>query len=104
MNRLTQYILPIFLVAMISCEEKEDFLFKGPNHVVFSQESSEILESHLDPSGNNFNQPLEIQVHLVSPLLNATTVIEYTVSGSAVEGVDYIIDDRDREDLHRCGI
>ena len=103
MNRLTQYTLPIIFLAIVSCGEKEDFLFKGPNHVVFTEESSEILESHLDPVGNNFNDPLEIEIHLVSPLLNATTTIEYTVSGSAIEGVDYVIDDRDKEILIGAG-
>ncbi len=103
MNRFDQYIMGIALLALISCGEKEDFLFKGPDHVVFTEQSSEMLESFLDPSGNNFNDPLEIEIHLVAPLLNATTVIEYTVSGSAVEGVDYIIDDRDKEVLIGAG-
>jgi len=103
MKVILKNIGSLILVLAMSCEEPEDFLFKGPNHIVFSEETSEILESHLDPAGSNFNDPLEIEVHLVSPLLNATTIVEYTVSGSAMEGVDYLLDDEDKEILIGAG-
>lgn len=79
MKTLFQYIL---LIAICSCET-ERIIFKGPYFVRFTEAAQSEKES--------FSQPLQIEVHNAGPALEEAIVINYKISGSAREGVDYII-------------
>ncbi len=76
----------------VSCDETNEIIFQGPYHARFTETSSEILENYKDPFNINFNQPIEIPLHLASPSQNNTTVIEFSVGGTAVENVDYVLE------------
>jgi hypothetical protein len=86
-------VLRLALIAALAsaCAEPEELTFRGPFHVRFTEARSEVVENYKDPFGLNFNRPIEIQVHLASPTLNNTTIVEFEVSGTAVENEDYII-------------
>jgi hypothetical protein len=82
---------------LISCENPDEIIFEGPFHARFTETESEILENYKDPVNLNFNDPVSIQVHLAAPSQTNTTLIEYEVSGTAIENVDYILEDGDKK-------
>lgn len=93
MNRIKKYTFLIVISAfMVACEDTGEVVFEGPFHARFTEAESEILENYKDPFNGNFNEPISIQLHLAAPVQNNTTIIEYEVSGSAEENVDYILD------------
>jgi hypothetical protein len=92
MKNITYHII-LFLIASVlwSCGEAEQTLFEGPYFVRFSERETFIKENFHDPFNQNFNDPIEIDLHLAAPAQRNTTTIRYEVSGTAVENVDYVI-------------
>ena len=88
---LRSFWIPSLVWLVCSCQDPADMIFEGPYHVRFTETGSEVVENYKDPFNGNFNRPIEIQVHLASPTLNNTTIVEFDVSGSAVENEDYVI-------------
>jgi len=91
------FSMTVIFTMLLSCEKAEDIIFEGPYHARFTETESEILESYKDPVNLNFNEPVSIELHLAAPAQNNTTIIEYAVSGTAVENVDYILEDGDKK-------
>ncbi len=89
--------LPASLLALGSCSDPQEIIFKGPYHARFDDATSEILESYKDPFNQNFNAPISIKLHLAAPAQDNTTIIEYSVSGTAVENVDYVLEGGDKK-------
>jgi hypothetical protein len=97
MKRIVFHIsILVFFGATISCEKAEEIIFEGPYHARFTESESEIVESYNDPFNLNQNEATSIQLHIAAPSPNSTTVIEYEVSGTAVENVDYVLEDGDK--------
>lgn len=97
MKRTINHILIIsFISFALSCEKAEEIIFEGPYHARFTETESEILENYSDPFNLNQNEPVSIQLHIAAPSPNSTTTIEYEVSGTAVENVDYVLEDGDK--------
>ena len=98
MKRTINNISIIIIFAIFSsCEKVEDIYFEGPYHARFTETESEILENYKDPFDINLNESISINLHLAAPAQNNTTIIEYEVSGTAVENVDYILEDGDKK-------
>jgi hypothetical protein len=76
------WIAVLLLVALSACE-KQDLTFKGPSYVTFTDTSASFLES--------YSKPIKIAVHIVGTPLADPTTVNYTVSGTAREGIDYNI-------------
>jgi hypothetical protein len=93
---MKKIIYPILLFAIslsiYSCNQSSEIIFEGPYHARFTKATSEIAENYKDPFNLNFNQPVSIQLHLAAPAQSNTTIIEFSVSGTAVENVDYILE------------
>jgi hypothetical protein len=90
------FALILFALAL-SCDKAEETIFEGPYHARFTETESEVLENYSDPLNLNQNEPISIPVHIAAPSLSSTTSIEYEVSGTAVENVDYILEDGDKK-------
>lgn len=97
MKGLIHSFLIIVIIFFASCEKAEQIIFEGPYHARFTETESEILESYKDPFDINLNEPVSIEIHIAAPSQNNTTTIEYEVSGSAVEDVDYVLEDGDNK-------
>lgn len=93
----------LLLASMTSCEETGEVIFEGPYHARFTESESEIVENYADPFNLNQNEPLSIQLHIAAPSPTSTTIIEYEVSGSAVENVDYVLEDDKKRILIQVG-
>ncbi len=91
------YSAIILLSLFISCDEQKEIFFEGPYHARFTETESEIMENYKDPFGPNLNDPISIPIHIAAPTPTNTTIVEYEVSGSAVENVDYILEDGDKK-------
>ena len=89
--------IPVFFVILISCEKAEEITFQGPYHARFTETESEILENYSDPFDLNQNESAVIELHIAAPSQNNTTVVEYEVSGTAVENEDYILEEGDKK-------
>lgn len=87
----------IIFTMFLSCETASDIIFEGPYHARFTETESEVLENYKDPFNLNFNAPISIELHLAAPSQNNTTIVDYEVSGSAIENVDYILEDGDKK-------
>ncbi len=70
------------LVLLLGCETNP-ILFKGPYFVRFTESSITLKES--------YSKPIVIQVHNAGPAAAEDIVISYNVSGSAREGIDFLI-------------
>jgi hypothetical protein len=87
MKNIKRYIASLLLTgamfSMFSCEVEEDeYYFKGKNFVAFNQESYSVFE--------NGDEPLLITIGAsIGNGVKEDVTIEYTVGGTAVEGVDY---------------
>lgn len=98
MKRIKYYIGLIVSIALgVSCDSTNEIIFEGPYHARFTETESEIMENYKDPFDRNFNEPVSIQLHLAAPVQNNTTVIEYSVGGSAEENIDYVLDGGDNK-------
>lgn len=74
-----------FVIAVsltISCETKQ-LLFEGPYFVRFTEDA--IIEQE------SYTKSVKIEVHNAGPAPKSDVIIDYVVSGSAREGIDYII-------------
>lgn len=70
--------------ASVSCDKYDvDRTFEGPYFVRFTDTTLSYKES--------YSQPINIQVHNVGPLLDQPITINYTVTGTARAGKDYVI-------------
>ena len=70
--------------ATVACEKQDlDRTFEGPYFVRFTDSSLTYKES--------YSKPIAIQVHNVGPQLSEPITINYTVSGTARAGKDYVI-------------
>lgn len=86
MKNIKQLLILCFLggmIALASCEEQR-ILFDGPAHVRFTDTTLTIKES--------IGQPVQVKVHIVGPPANQATTVNYTISGNAREGRDYVIE------------
>jgi len=92
MKGIKYHIAILLFGLLISCEQSSEIIFEGPYHARFTETESEVLENYKDPINQNFNEPISIQLHLAAPAQNNTTVIEYSVSGTAEEDVDYVLE------------
>ena len=72
----------IFSILVFACRENEIF-FEGPYFVRFTEESGSELESYTDI--------IPLSVHLVAPQVDERITINYSISGTAVEGKDFEI-------------
>ena len=93
----------MFFALFGSCEKAEEIIFEGPYNVRFTETKSEVIENYNDPLNLNFNDPMSIDLHIAAPSQSNTTVVEYEVSGTAVENVDYILEDDDKRVLIPVG-
>ena len=87
----------IFFALFGSCEKAEEIFFEGPYHARFTETESEVVENYNDPLNLNFNESMSIDLHIAAPSPNNTTVIEYEVSGTAIENIDYILEGGDKK-------
>ncbi len=79
-------ILLLLLLVSLACET-EPTLFTGPYHVRFTESVLTEKES--------YSPIIPLSVHLVSPALEEDITINYEISGSARENIDYrILDTR----------
>lgn len=74
--------LGLAAILFAACET-EPKIFTGPYFVRFSETAVTHRES--------YSKPLSIEVHNAGPAPDRNITITYTVSGSAREGIDYII-------------
>jgi hypothetical protein len=74
------FVLLVILTG-VSCET-ERVLFKGPYYVRFTEANAFSKES--------FSKPINIQVHNAGPAAAGDILINFSVSGNAREGVDYV--------------
>lgn len=80
----SHWLLAISLcLAFSSCKKKEETIFEGPFYVRFTEEMGSAKES--------YSKSIKISVHNVGPQLDEPIAINYTISGTAREGVDYQI-------------
>lgn len=71
------------MVSLVACEEQK-ILFEGPSFVRFSDTTLTYRES--------IGQPIVVKVHIVGKPVNKAVTVSYTVSGTAREGRDYVIE------------
>lgn len=92
MKKYICYIILLSISAVLwSCGEAEQTIFEGPYFVRFTERETFVKENFHDPFNQNFNEPIEIDLHIAAPAQRNTTTIRYEVSGTAVENVDYVI-------------
>lgn len=84
MNQIKRYLILMILMTagFIGCET-ERILFKGPYHVRFTEATGAAKES--------FSKPIKIEIHLAGEAQENDVTINYAISGSAREGIDYSI-------------
>lgn len=75
-------MIAALLSALAACET-EPLIFKGPYFVRFTETAMTQKES--------FGKPISIEVHNAGPAPKKDVTITYTISGSAREGIDYVI-------------
>lgn len=73
----------VALTAVVWSCETERIIFEGPYHVRFTDTVQVLKES--------YSEPIQVQVHLVGPQLSDDITANYTVTGTAREGIDYTI-------------
>ena len=72
----------------VACEQSDiDRTFEGPYFVRFTDSTLTYKES--------YSLPISIQVHNVGPILKEPITISYTISGTARNGKDYIIQSKE---------
>jgi len=80
--RTISVLTAAILVALVGCET-ELKVFEGPYFVRFSETLLTTKES--------FSKPIPIEVHHAGPAPKDDVTITYAISGSAREGIDYVI-------------
>ena len=79
---MKKLFLYIFVIIVSSCET-ERVIFSGPYFVRFTEAAQSEKES--------YSKPFDIEVHNAGPALEEDIIINYKISGSAREGIDYVI-------------
>ncbi|MEJ0030862.1 MAG: hypothetical protein WDO15_11045 [Bacteroidota bacterium] len=82
MRKTLSIIFVIALSLTMACE-MDKRLFEGPYFVRFTDESVTQKESH--------SAPIEVQVHYAGPAPKSDVSINYSISGTARPGIDYVI-------------
>jgi len=100
---LGKILFALLFTFVVSCEQSGEITFEGPYHARFTESESSIVENYADPFNLNQNEPISIELHIAAPSPTSTTIIEYEVSGSAEENVDYILEDEKRRVLIQVG-
>jgi hypothetical protein len=80
---MKKILLYIFSFALMLGCETDKVIFTGPYFVRFTEAAQTKKES--------FSNPIEIQVHQAGPASTEEISINYKISGSAREGIDYTI-------------
>ena len=92
-KRSIPYLL--FFALIVGCET-ERVIFTGPYFVRFTESTRSEKES--------YSKPIKIEVHNAGPALEEDINISYKISGSAREGIDYIIlSDREKVTIKKGG-
>jgi len=81
-NKETFFILSLS-VMMFSCFDELGTIFEGPFHAKFTTSSGS--------AGENATTPSEISVHFVGPQQSSDITVNYSLSGTAIEGTDYTV-------------
>lgn len=81
-KKISSLILTVAVLLTVSCET-EKVIFKGPYFVRFTNDGLTQKESHL--------APVKIEIHNAGPAPLADVIINYTTSGAARQGIDYVI-------------
>jgi hypothetical protein len=76
-------IIPVSCLALFFGCETEPILFKGPYFVRFSDTTAVVRESNLET--------VKIEVHNAGYELNRDINVNYTISGTAREGIDFVV-------------
>jgi hypothetical protein len=80
----TRRILSIsFILCTLMACEGEKHLFNGPYFVRFTDEALTQKES--------YSAPIEVQVHNAGPAPKSDVIINYSIGGTARQGIDYTI-------------
>jgi hypothetical protein len=82
MNKNISIVAFVCVLILLSCET-EPILFSGPYHVRFTESALTKKES--------FSDVIKIEVHNVGTALKEDVTINYGVSGTARNGIDYVI-------------
>lgn len=92
---MKKVFLYILLIAISSCETVP-VIFTGPYFVRFTEAEQTAKES--------FSKVIEIEVHNAGPALEEDINVNYKISGSAREGVDYtILTNREKVTIEKGG-
>lgn len=75
-------ILLLLILIAAACET-EELIFEGPYFVRFTEPTITMKESHIPV--------VKIEVHNAGPAAKRDLTVNYTISGSAREGTDYVI-------------
>jgi hypothetical protein len=86
-NLIRLVLITAVMAGWSSCETERK-IFKGPYFVRFTQTAMTQKES--------FSKPIEVEMHMAGPALSDDVEITYTVSGTAREGIDYVIEGQNR--------
>jgi hypothetical protein len=82
MKRRFTIAFAITILLAASCETEKK-IFEGPYFVRFTKSTLTQKESN--------TKPIDIEVHLAGPAPKSDVTITYAISGTAREGIDYII-------------
>jgi hypothetical protein len=86
-NLIRLVLITAVMAGWSSCETERK-IFQGPYFVRFTQTAMTQKES--------FSKPIEVEVHMAGPALSDDVEITYSVSGTAREGIDYVIEGQNR--------
>jgi hypothetical protein len=76
--------MTVGLVWLFASCKKEETLFDGPSHIRFTDTSASSKESN--------KELIRIPIHLVGPTMSEPVKVNYTITGTAREGIDYRIE------------
>jgi hypothetical protein len=82
MMRFNKILVLLVTAFFLGCET-EPILFRGPYHVRFTETSLVKKET--------YKPTIEIEVHIVGPVMSEDLKLGYEISGTAREGIDYVI-------------
>lgn len=81
-RKISTLFFAIAISLTISCETKQ-LLFDGPYFVRFTEDA--LIEQE------SYSKSVKIEVHNAGPAPKSDVIVDYVVSGSAREGIDYVI-------------
>lgn len=96
-NPLISKMMLLPLLFSLACGQ-EEMSFEGPNQVRFTDTEGQEVENFHAGGNQNLNEPIQVSLHLLSPLQQSDVSITYSLSGTAEEGVDFsILSDDNRQ-------